>query len=156
MRGVPGSGKSTATKVLRDIGECSIHSTDSLFMVDGEYKFNFEDLYKNHKRNERNFTYALEKDFDFVVCDNTNIKRRDFKPYLQFDFPKVCIHFEPSEPSVHFKRNTHGVPLETLETMCKNLIEYQDEFDHYLIVPNTMNQEEAYTHIFNFILSIDA
>ena len=50
MRGLPGSGKSTkAKKIAGEIGV--IYSTDDLFMVDGQYKYDAKMIGEYHDKN---------------------------------------------------------------------------------------------------------
>ena len=58
-RGIVGSGKSTFAACLKKAAisegvDTEIFNTDSLFRVDGEYKFNPEKLGENHSQNYHN------------------------------------------------------------------------------------------------------
>ncbi len=112
MRGPSGSGKSTVADKLK--GEKGvIHSTDNYFVVDGKYQFDFTKLQEYHARNLNAFCESLEKGVEVVICDNTNIKREHYQPYVNasrragylFAFvvmPKVSVE-------VATKRSRHGV-----------------------------------------------
>ena len=87
MQGVPGSSKSTVASALKVAMEargatCSIRSTDDLFMVEGVYKFDQTKVGGYHMKNQ----YLVEQDckdgIDCIIVDNTNIKQRDAKHYI--------------------------------------------------------------------------
>lgn len=89
MQGVPGSGKSTVAKMLQasiyasnDGRTVSVRSTDDLFMVDGDYKFDQAKLGGYHSKN----VWLTERDcqvgVDVIIIDNTNVKPRDAKAYI--------------------------------------------------------------------------
>jgi predicted kinase len=86
MRGVSGSGKSTAAQKL--VG--TIFSTDDYFMVKGKYLFD-----KRYLTTAHNKTQALVESWMMaygdgnsgewkqnIIIDNTNITKRDMEPYL--------------------------------------------------------------------------
>ena len=80
MRGMSGSGKSTKARELAgDVGE--IYSTDDLFMKNGEYIFDPQQLPQNHKRNQDLVWNALSRGVPIVIVDNTNIRPQDYEPY---------------------------------------------------------------------------
>ena len=86
MRGCPGAGKSYAAKQLFDsvtTGEAIIHSTDSHFIVNGVYEFKPQFLGRYHQRNLAEAKVSMENGVPLVIIDNTNIKRKDFKRYVQ-------------------------------------------------------------------------
>lgn len=91
MQGVPGSGKSTVAKMMQksilldlENGDTvSIRSTDDQFMVDGKYCFDQSKLGGYHMKN----VFLVERDcqdgVNVIIVDNTNIKQRDAKPYIE-------------------------------------------------------------------------
>lgn len=81
MRGYPGSGKSTwANKKSNDTGAI-VCSSDSYFMKDGKYEFDYTKLASNHRKCYIKFleSMCLRKD---IIIDNTNAKISDIKTYL--------------------------------------------------------------------------
>ena len=150
LRGVPGSGKSTAIKAIKAIfNNISVHSTDSYFMIDGEYRFDPSKIVENHTKNYESFVEA-HKTTNVVVCDNTNIKKWEFQKYKIGT--TIEILFQPSDLDTHMKRNTHNVPKEVLQAMI-NSIEEDDKFDSKLFIENNLNEEEVYNKILNFFKS---
>lgn len=130
-RGIPGSGKSTFNRILKSVASgvgvsMSIHSTDDRFMVDGKYMFDFNKLHQYHIGNLRDFTTSVMSNIDIVVVDNTNIKARDYKPYIEAakdrGYYVMSLILQPDDLAKHFARQSHGVPLDKLEIMRDSLI----------------------------------
>lgn len=130
-RGIPGSGKSTFNRILTSVCEeyninIAIHSTDDRFMVDGKYVFDFTKLHAYHMDNLRDFTSSVMSNISVVVVDNTNIKARDYKPYIEVaknnGYHVVSVILQPDDITKHFSRQSHGVPFDKLELMKNSLI----------------------------------
>lgn len=156
--GISGSGKSFLTKQLKDklndSGRYSgryydilIFSTDYYWIrPDNVYDFNFRLLKEAHLWNQKTVRdwYNYE-DFYFppiAIIDNTNLTTKEITPYLDIAkaySAKVTI-VEPQtewryDVNECFKRNQHGVPLETLQKMLsrKQSVEELQKFaDTYL------------------------
>lgn len=149
MRGLPGSGKST---LARDIAldhlhyggsSVSICSTDDYHMVDGEYVFQPDKLGHFHKMNQEKVRNQIRAGVELVIVDNTNIKRKDMKPYIdaaeefKYSIEEVVVGKEVLRPSLEdanphrfmdyilmcAQRNTHGVPRDVIEKMARNFQE---------------------------------
>jgi len=145
IRGVPGSGKSTFINSLKQTApdkSIKVHSTDDLWMVDGKYMFDFKKLGAKHGENYDNFCASLDMGVEIVLCDNTNIKARDYNKYVaaakKRGYPVVAVVFYPSSVKDHVARNTHDVPEIVLSKMKDNLlknIETSDFDQEYLIYP---------------------
>ena len=123
--GIPGSGKSTFVKELRHKHPyvCSF-STDDYFMVDGEYKFDPDELPTAHKWNLRNWLKAVHHLFEsFIVCDNTNLSIAEIAPYYAsaeaYGYDVKIKQFSVF-PAIAMERNIHGVPEHTIQRMAKN------------------------------------
>ncbi|MBI3632964.1 MAG: ATP-binding protein [Candidatus Vogelbacteria bacterium] len=132
MQGVPGSGKSTVAKQLAGNHgyRSAIHSTDEYFMENGVYRFDSTKLSENHRKNLEAFKKSLKELPEppfytaIVVCDNTNIKRKDRQPYIDAAVAEgyiVAIVTMPHpSPEVAAARNKHGVPVEVIKRMIAN------------------------------------
>ena len=145
MRGLPGSGKSTEARILAgqhiaDGGRSvAVLSTDDYHMIDGKYVFQPEKLGEYHMMNQEHAVELMDSWVELVVIDNTNIKRRDMKPYINagerngYDIEQRIIGEEYLVPAEEMtqqlvdgyiklcaKRNTHGVPLEAISRMARN------------------------------------
>ena len=116
MQGVPGSGKSTIAKKLREMDPNSeIVSADDFFVqADGSYVFDRTKLSDAHKQCQAKARIALEKKMS-VIVDNTNIKKKDAQFYLdlakEFDAEVQVIRV------VSDFKNVHDVPQEVVDRM---------------------------------------
>lgn len=124
MRGIPGSGKSTeARRWAGLVTGTPIFSTDD-YMYEGGRAFNSFLLERCHEQCRADFKKALEARVPLVIVDNTNTKLSSLKPYVQlieqqgYGFTIVQFHVKPS---VALERNTHGVPLSTLERLATHM-----------------------------------
>ena len=129
-RGVVGSGKSTLGARLLELCEeidlsCSIHNTDQYFMVDGEYKFDPSKLGSYHMSNLSTFQDCCRQGVNVVVADNTNLRSREYKKYVQsakeHGYKVIAVVFVPDTVETHLERNTHNVPKETVERFVDTL-----------------------------------
>jgi predicted kinase len=132
MRGVPGSGKSTVTNILKGLynpeiapSHISIHSTDDYFMRNGRYEWNRAELFQAHEWNKKEFEFAVRSSMHCVVVDNTNLTQKEYKPYIEMarkhGWKVVAVVFEPSDISIHAQRNIHSVPVESIMNMMTKL-----------------------------------
>lgn len=137
MRGIPGSGKSTAAKRL--VKEGVIHSTDDLIEATGDYLGYFEEIKRTnnwakhgrmHSKNFKNAYESMKEGVSPVIIDNTNIKAAEAKKYvmaaLELGYANENIEFVEVGTAgltaeALAERNTHGVPLETIERMIKSM-----------------------------------
>lgn len=145
IRGLPGSGKSTyaqgiASSYFLDGGRTvAVCSTDDYHMVDGEYVFQPSRLGEFHNANQLQAGSYMAHGIELVIVDNTNIKRREMKPYIdyakgfEYDIKEVIVGEERLLPELGdacpykfadyidmcAKRNTHGVPRDVIEKMAR-------------------------------------
>lgn len=133
MRGIPGAGKSTKAKSL--VREGVIHSTDTVIERSGDYSEffkkmieseNFAPLSRAHSINFNEAVTSMKSGVTPVIVDNTNIKINEAKNYV-----KAALQMGYSDENIKFvdvgsggltaealaKRNTHGVPEESIEKM---------------------------------------
>jgi predicted kinase len=136
MRGIPGSGKSTKAKEL--VGEGIIHSTDDVIESQANYReffaamFEYKDftpLSRAHSTNLKNAIKSLKEGLSPVIIDNTNIKQNESKAYV-----KAALELGLSDKNIKFvdigtnglsaeilaERNTHGVPLEKIQSLIES------------------------------------
>lgn len=126
MRGIPGSGKSTVVDMLKGMyGDVSVCSADNYFINNGEYKFIIEDIAVAHWGCQDKFREALEEGIEWVICDNTNTRPREYKMYIdwakEYGYQSIVIVLEPGDIETHFKRNIHNVPIATVQMMHNRL-----------------------------------
>jgi adenylate kinase family enzyme len=134
IRGLPGSGKSTLAKDIQkninlkhildpDYNEAVICSTDDIVSAQNTYLWSSTYLGLAHELNKQKVREACRRDLD-VIVDNTNITTQEIQPYFdtaeEFGY-EFQLHEATTEwakcPVECFRRNTHNVPLKTIEKM---------------------------------------
>eukprot|EP00075_Anas_platyrhynchos_P036635 XP_027325888.1 NEDD4-binding protein 2-like 2 isoform X4 [Anas platyrhynchos] len=123
LRGLPGSGKSTLSRIL--LGEsCDgiVLSTDDYFHQQDGYLYNVVQLGDAHDWNQKRAQQAMEQGRSPVIIDNTNTQAWEMKPYVEvalekgyrveFHEPDTWWKFDPEEleKGIILKKN-HGHPL---------------------------------------------
>ena len=127
LRGLSGTGKSELAKALGNEG--SIFSTDSYFMVDGEYQFDPSKLGEYHKRNLDDATAFMERFGPYTtpancVIDNTNTQHWEYEKYVEaakandFIVQVISIDWDAMDIPIYAKRNSHGVPEEVIRNQA--------------------------------------
>lgn len=142
MRGVPGSGKSTYIK--NNCEGAVIASADNFFMKDGRYNFNIKQIGLAHDYCFRTFTKAMKDKAPLVVVDNTNVKARDMKRYVDGALAEgytVEIVKVVCDPAKAASRNVHAVPKDIVERMHRELTDSKlpAEWPVETLVDNTKN-----------------
>lgn len=123
VRGLPGSGKSTFAKSLGG----THFETDSYFMVDGEYKFDFTKLKEAHKwcQDSVNTAMILNNTTginEVIVVSNTFTQEWEMQPYFEMAESWGYQVFSLIIENRHGGVNEHGVPEDKIEVM-KNRFE---------------------------------
>ena len=119
LRGVSGAGKSTVANLFVD---AHIISTDDFFIFDGEYRFDANNLAKNHAKavdmTEQEMRYAMyhyETEKHTIVIHNTFTKRWEMKPYfILAEKYGYMIHTLIVE-NRHESESIHNIPQPTVE-----------------------------------------
>lgn len=147
MRGIPGAGKSTKAKELKDSGE--IFSTDDRIEAQGDYNEFFSNMTKNkdfsplgkvHGLNFKMAEKAMKEGVSPVIVDNTNIRPSEAKNYVE-----SALRMGYADDNISFvdigtgglsaeelaERNTHGVPLDKIKSMIQA---------HKSVGPLTLNE----------------
>jgi len=83
MRGVSGSGKSTAARKIASERGGVILSTDDFFEKDGRYQFDPKMLPTYHAMNQSRAEEAMRKGISPIIIDNTNTQAWEMKPYVE-------------------------------------------------------------------------
>ena len=129
MRGIPGSGKSTLTKDIKNVSlqknyQCRVLSADDFFTFsNGEYDFNPVFLKDAHEDCLRDFCNRITAGYFVIVVDNTNIDPQDFDHYVKiatafgYKVNIVSLFVTPETGD----RNIHKVPPETINRMYLKL-----------------------------------
>lgn len=137
MRGPSGSGKSTTATLLREYVQepFPICSTDNFFVDrDGVYRFDASKLKLNHERNRFAVEELLQQNYPYVGVDNTNVKRWEFQSYVDLAVKygyTVWIVYPDTEwdAEILAERNSHGVPLKTIERQISNFEPHLEQFN---------------------------
>lgn len=134
MRGIPGSGKSTY--IQKNFPNAKVCSADHYFETPNGYFFDASKLSSAHGNCKRTALNAMEQGIPLIVLDNTNIKLSWFKEYIEvakrFDYEVSAIRMI-CEPNEAFKRNSHGVPYETILSF-KNRLEASPKIENEITV----------------------
>jgi predicted ATPase len=132
MQGVPGSGKSTYARRLRDVGcglgiTTRIVSADDYFVDgDGVYRFDPGKLGTAHAVCMRAFLDELRAGAcDGIVVDNTNTTAIELAPYMavaaSFGAPAKIVRME-CDVNAASQRNVHGVPHDKILAMYDRMV----------------------------------
>lgn len=138
MSGPPGSTKSTLAKKIynhaKDSGLSSIIcSADDYFInSNGQYVFDKTKLNQAHMSCQAKFDKAVLDSINWIIIDNTNVDIKSISHYYNQNNgykykivrPNVDWYFDAEEC---FKKNTHNVPLETIQRMIKNIKKFSLE-----------------------------
>lgn len=130
LRGLSGSGKSTLAEqyqtVCRDAGHsCSVHSSDAFFINSaGVYQWEAAGVPAAHAWNQRQFEASLKGNINLVICDNTNIKKRDYHPYIvlanRYGYEVQIQALPHLDVRLAAWRNVHGCPEATIRWQLEN------------------------------------
>lgn len=139
-RGLPGSGKTTLAKKIVDADETGntvmVSADDFYTHDDGSYNFDFSLIKMAHAYCQGTAFYHLSRGKS-VVVHNTLTQKWECGPLIETAI--ACGYewdiIEPktkwkSDPSVCIDKNTHNVPMATIEKMAarwettKSIMEY--------------------------------
>jgi tRNA uridine 5-carbamoylmethylation protein Kti12 len=132
LRGLPGCGKSHYAKSLceelvdNDQNRFALCSTDDFFYSEKGYRFDKSRLSEYHNLNLVRFIRALSNNTPLVILDNTNIKKWEFAAHIEaahafgYQVKEVVVGEIKDKAMQHlyFQRNTHKVPLKTINKMA--------------------------------------
>jgi len=125
MRGLPGSGKSLYVDRFRR--RAVVCSADDFWLDDdGVYVYDEYLAPKAHASCLLKFLKALKDNVEHVVVDNTNIHVHEYAPYSALAEAFGCelnIVTVKADLTVCIRRQTHGVPISTMERMAEEFEE---------------------------------
>ena len=139
-RGIPSSGKTTLAKKIVDADETGntvmVSADDFYTHDDGSYNFDFSLIKMAHAYCQGVAFYHLARGKN-VVVHNTFTQKWEVGPYLEtaiscgyeWDIIEPKTKWK-SDPSVCAEKNTHNVPLASIEKMAarwettKSIVEY--------------------------------
>ncbi len=123
LSAAPGSGKTTYIK--NNFPDAVICSADHYFTDEaGNYNFDINKLYQAHLTCQKKFFDALEQNAPLIIIDNTNTRIKEIREYAEPAKKanyEVEVIFIITPTHIAHQRNTHGVPLETIEKMAERL-----------------------------------
>ena len=124
LRAPSGFGKSTYA-IKHYVSKGYIHcEADNHFLVEGEYKFDRSQLHNAHKSCQEKVENALKQGKN-VIVSNTSTTRKEVQMYV--DIAKRCdASYTVIRLTKQFQ-NTHGVPVEIVESMKARMQDYPDE-----------------------------
>lgn len=139
LQGASGSAKSTISGGIATIAKARdlsyiICSADDYFIepITKEYKFDRTKLGEAHKSCQSSFNNAVKCKINWIIIDNTNVDLKSIKSYYNPDNgyrykivrPNSKWYFNAEEC---FKKNTHNVPLETIQRMIDSIKKFSLE-----------------------------
>ena len=155
LRGLPGTGKSTLARLIKEANACDdyyveIFSTDDLFInSEGIYEFD-PTLLKGH--HEENLRRAIEffnlhpetanapNWAQIAIIDNTNVQQWEYQPYIEaaeeagWDVQIITLDWNEHDIPLYAKRNKHGVPEEAIRRMADR---WEDLPKKYVVFPQS-------------------
>ncbi|XP_058132960.1 NEDD4-binding protein 2-like 2 isoform X2 [Dasypus novemcinctus] len=143
LRGLPGSGKTTLSRVLlAQSRDGIVFSTDDYFHHQDGYSYNVTQLGDAHDWNQNRAKQAIAQGISPVIIDNTNTQAWEMKPYVEmaigkgyrveFHEPETWWKFDPEELE---KRNKHGVSRKKIAQML-------DRYEYQMSISIVMNSVE--------------
>lgn len=121
--GLPGSGKTTLATLLAVKGH--LYAADDYFMVDGEYRFDRDQLPAAHMHCQIRVRNACEAGAPRVIVHNTFTSRWESEPYraIAEEYGYAFFVVTLGDSSIPLEdlasRNSHQVPLDRLEAMAQ-------------------------------------
>lgn len=114
------------TTIICSADDCFINNSNNI------YKFNRVLLQDAHNFCKNKFNKAIDNNINWIIVDNTNVDLKSIRPYYNPDNgykykvvrPNVNWYFDADEC---FKKNTHNVPLETIERMINSIRKFSLE-----------------------------
>lgn len=163
-RAVPGSGKTTISRCIREVLEkhgftISIHSTDDYFLTEtGAYQFDVHKLAENHAKNLHAFRQAIDRHTDLVICDNTNLTPWEAEPYTAYarahHYQIIMIDYAPRELAQHLaaqqvtkeRIDAHNIPENELIEMMGRYHTYHKYLNRLRTLDNNGDYAFTWSH----------
>ncbi|XP_015279685.1 PREDICTED: NEDD4-binding protein 2-like 2 [Gekko japonicus] len=140
LRGLPGSGKTTLSRILLGHSHDGIvFSTDDYFCQQDGWSYDVGQLGAAHDWNQKRAKQAMDQGRSPIIIDNTNTQAWEMKPYVEAALEK-CYRVEFHEPDTWWKfnpeelekKNKHGVSRE-------KIIQMLERYEYQISIPVVMN-----------------
>ena len=120
VRGLPGSGKTTLSKLLSSNGKYPVYSVDEYFTdSDGNYSFDYAKNYLAYKACEENVETAILSNTEIIFVDHTFTIDWEMEPYFKFTKKYDCLLHVITVENYHGKENVHQVSKEQILKMAE-------------------------------------
>lgn len=120
VRGLPGSGKSTLSKLLSDQGKYPVFSIDEFFTdQDGNYSFDYSKNYLAYKTCEENTEKAIQSGNEMILVDHTFTIEWEMEPYFKLARKYGCLLHVITVENYHGSDNIHEVSKEQILKMAE-------------------------------------
>jgi predicted kinase len=120
IRGLPGSGKSTLSKLLSEQFYCPVFSIDDFFTDKntGTYLFEFDKNHLAYKQCEEKTLEAMQCNTPFIIVENTFTMEWEMQPYVAMAKEFNYQLFVSTVEKYHEHSNVHGITDEQIEKMA--------------------------------------
>lgn len=146
MRGWPGSGKSTLANSIQNYfvsqrkwGPIVSADFGHINVLTKKYDWKQENSTHAYWFCRRTFDLSVRDNDDFIIVDNTNIKKHEYEHYIKRaeEYGYKVYQAIPNNPDMWdvqkcFERNVHNVPLETIQRM-KDSFEDDNRFERFVL-----------------------
>jgi predicted kinase len=150
VRGLPGSGKSYLASQLNQ-NPNHVCCADDFLMENGQYVFSDLGVLTAHRKCKNKYASLLHAGIDNIVVANTNVKLKYLDIYVVLAYvanykillvePDTSWRYDVDEC---FVRNTHGVSLETLQSMRDSYVSNKDCISYFRFQYPLINLGEMY------------
>jgi predicted kinase len=121
LRGLPGSGKSTLSRVLAENDKWPVFSVDDYFTdpATGTYRFEFDKNHLAYKNCQKRTEMAMKEKTEKIFLDNTFTMEWEMEPYFKLAASYNYRVFVVTVENRHGGENTHGISKEQLTKMAE-------------------------------------
>ena len=120
VRGLPGSGKTTLSRILSGSGKYPVFSIDDYFTdSEGKYTFDYSKNYLAYKACEENTEKAIAEGNKIVFVDHTFTIDWEMEPYFKLAAKYDCRLHVITVENYHGSENVHDVSKEQIQKMAE-------------------------------------
>ena len=116
IRGIPGSGKTTAAEFLAG-GDWPVISADDYFMIDGKYIFNRASLGRAHEYCEKTVEEYMKANTEKIFVANTFTTEKEIATYKKLADDNNYRFISLIVENRHGNSSIHNVPDDTIQKM---------------------------------------